>query len=122
MYQRLKQYAQEGKKFDVVVNDLTAIPCTLDEELADDLWNFLKLILNLSMAVMEETGHYFTQGNAKNCHEPLAQYEKILDDLSPKVYYSSKEVTVPSYQEQWMFYHIQKEANNLNNSTGSTEL
>ena len=55
----------------MVVNDLTAIPCTLDEELADDLWNFLKLILDLSMAVMAEDGHYFTQGNAKNCHEPL---------------------------------------------------
>ena len=52
---------------------------------------------------------------------PKAQYEKILDGLSPKVYYSSKEVTVPSYQEQWMFYHIRKEVN-LNASTGSTEL
>jgi len=119
---RLKQYAQEGKQFDVIVNDLTAIPCTLDEYLADDLWNFLKLILNLSMAVMAPDGHYFTQGNAKNCKEPLAQYERILDALEPKVYYSSKEVTVPSYQEQWMFYHIQQEANILNKSTGSTEL
>ena len=49
-------------------------------------------------------------GNAKNCIEPLKQYEKILDGLESKVYYSSKEVTVPSYQEQWMFYHIRKEA------------
>jgi len=107
---RLKQYAEEGKTFDVVINDLTAIPCTLDDELADDLWNFLKLILDLSMAVLSPTGHYFTQGNAKNCIEPLKQYEKILDGLETKVYYSSKEVTVPSYQEQWMFYHIRKQA------------
>ena len=59
---RLKKYAEEGKTFDVVINDLTAIPCTLDDELADDLWNFLKLILDLSMAVLSPTGHYFTQG------------------------------------------------------------
>ena len=61
-YFRLKKYAEEGKTFDVVINDLTAIPCTLDDELADDLWNFLKLILDLSMAVLSPTGHYFTQG------------------------------------------------------------
>jgi len=126
---RLKRYEKEGKKFDVVINDLTAIPCSLDDELADDLWNFLKLILDLSMSVMNQNGHYFTQGNAKNCVKPLKQYEKVLDCLSPKVYYSSKEVTVPSYQEQWMFYHIRKQAlelqvnkSEMNTSTGSTEL
>ena len=64
----MKKYAEEGKTFDVIINDLTAIPCTLDDELADDLWNFLKLILDLSMAVLSPTGHYFTQGKVTSGH------------------------------------------------------
>ena len=67
---RLRKYAEEGKTFDVVINDLTAIPCTLDNELADDLWNFLKLILDLSMAVLSPTGHYFTQGKVSSYSRP----------------------------------------------------
>merc|ERR1712227_253812 len=106
---RLNRYKQEGKQFDVVINDLTAIPVDgSDTKEVEDLWQFLKLILTLSMAVLRSDGVYFTQGNAKNAIDSLGKYEDVLKALSPPVTFSSEEVTVPSYHEQWMFYTVKK--------------
>ena len=60
------------------------------------------------MSVLKEDGVYFTQGNGKNAKAGLKQYENVLTGLEPKVSFSSEEVTVPSYHEQWMFYTIKK--------------
>ena len=60
------------------------------------------------MSVMDNDGIYYTQGNSKNATESLKQYENVLTCLEPKVTFSSIEVTVPSYHEQWMFYTIKK--------------
>merc|ERR1712130_313195 len=98
---RLNRYKQEGRMFDVIVNDLTAIPVdTSDEQVSNNLWQFLRLILDLSMSVLKEDGVYFTQGNGKNATNGLKQYENVLNTLEPKVSFSSEEVTVPSYHEQ----------------------
>ncbi|XP_056158100.1 spermine synthase-like, partial [Lampris incognitus] len=56
----LKKYVQEGKMFDYVINDLTAVPISTAPE-EDSTWAFLRLILDLSMKVLHPSGKYFTQ-------------------------------------------------------------
>eukprot|EP00054_Salpingoeca_dolichothecata_P007006 m.40972 g.40972 ORF g.40972 m.40972 type:complete len:418 (-) comp16807_c0_seq4:123-1376(-) len=101
----LQQYVKEGKTFDYVVNDLTAIPIGTQQE---SQWEFLRLILTLSMKVLSPTGKYFTQGNGVNMTAALDMYEKQLGLLEDKVDFSKETVTVPSYHEQWIFYTIWK--------------
>ncbi|MGH0170945.1 UNVERIFIED_CONTAM: hypothetical protein FKN15_060030 [Acipenser sinensis] len=56
----LKKYAEEGRTFDYVINDLTAVPISTAPE-EDSTWEFLRLILDLSMKVLRPSGKYFTQ-------------------------------------------------------------
>uniref|UniRef100_G1NP87 PABS domain-containing protein n=1 Tax=Meleagris gallopavo TaxID=9103 RepID=G1NP87_MELGA len=56
----LKRYAKEGRMFDYVINDLTAVPISTSPE-EDSTWEFLRLILDLSMKVLKQDGKYFTQ-------------------------------------------------------------
>lgn len=91
----LKKYVSDGKTFDYVINDLTAIPISTEPEegtvfllkyciflftyslwcyisamlvsepiqlpLVDSTWEFLRLILDLSMKVLHPSGKYLTQ-------------------------------------------------------------
>ncbi|EDV20575.1 uncharacterized protein TRIADDRAFT_31833, partial [Trichoplax adhaerens] len=102
----LKKYASEGKVFDYVINDLTAIPVSTTPQ--GSQWDFLRLILQLSMDVLSETGRYFTQGNGANNVHALKLYEEQLQKLSRKVDFRKETVCVPSYLEFWIFYEIWK--------------
>ncbi|KAM9333721.1 spermine synthase isoform 2-T2 [Pholidichthys leucotaenia] len=99
----LKKYAQEGRTFDYVINDLTAIPISTTPE-EEPTWDFLRLILDLSIKVLHPTGKYFTQGNSANLTEGLALFEEQLGKLSCPVDFCKEVVCVPSYLEQWVFY------------------
>ncbi|KAE8622533.1 hypothetical protein XENTR_v10005276 [Xenopus tropicalis] len=101
----LKMYAKEGRTFDYVINDLTAVPISTSPE-EDSTWEFLRLILDLSMKVLKEDGKYFTQGNCVNLTEALTLYEEQLNMLSCPVQFSKEVVCVPSYMELWVFYTI----------------
>lgn len=103
----LKKFAQEGRTFDYVINDLTAVPISTAPE-EDSTWEFLRLILDLSIKVLRPTGKYFTQGNCANLTEALGQYEELLGRLSCRVDFSKEVVCVPSYMELWVFYTIWK--------------
>ncbi|KAL7389505.1 hypothetical protein ABVT39_005322 [Epinephelus coioides] len=103
----LKKYVSDGKTFDYVINDLTAIPISTEPE-EDSTWEFLRLILDLSMKVLHPSGKYLTQGNAENMTEALCLYEEQLRKLSCPVKFSKEVVCVPSYLEQWVFYNIWK--------------
>uniref|UniRef100_A0AAQ4P297 Spermine synthase n=1 Tax=Gasterosteus aculeatus aculeatus TaxID=481459 RepID=A0AAQ4P297_GASAC len=103
----LKKYVQEGKTFDYVINDLTAIPISMEPE-EDSTWEFLRLILDLSIKVLHPSGKYLTQGNAENMTESLGLYEEQLGRLSCPVGFSKEVVCVPSYLEQWVFYSVWK--------------
>uniref|UniRef100_A0A8C2ZWH9 Spermine synthase n=1 Tax=Cyclopterus lumpus TaxID=8103 RepID=A0A8C2ZWH9_CYCLU len=103
----LKKYVQEGKTFDYVINDLTAIPISMEPE-EDSTWEFLRLILDLSIKVLHPSGKYLTQGNAENMKESLRLYEEQLGKLSCPVGFSKEVVCVPSYMEQWVFYSVWK--------------
>ncbi|XP_033635693.1 spermine synthase-like [Asterias rubens] len=102
----LKKYVQEGKQFDYVINDLTAVPITTEPQ--GDQWDFLRLILDLSMKVLRPSGRYFTQGNGANMTKALAMYEQQLGKLSCKVEFSKETICVPSYLEMWVFYEVWK--------------
>ncbi|XP_070569097.1 spermine synthase-like [Ptychodera flava] len=102
----MEQYIKEGKQFDYVINDLTAIPITTEPR--GSAWDFLRLILDLSMKVMKSTGKYYTQGNGANSTQALAMYENQLSKLSCPVDFSKETVCVPSYHELWVFYKIWK--------------
>lgn len=99
----LKKYVQEGRTFDYVINDLTAIPISTAPE-EDSTWEFLRLILDLSIQVLHPSGKYFTQGNSANLTEALSLYEEQLEKLSCPVSFCKEVVCVPSYLEQWVFY------------------
>uniref|UniRef100_A0A3P9Q5T0 Spermine synthase n=1 Tax=Poecilia reticulata TaxID=8081 RepID=A0A3P9Q5T0_POERE len=99
----LKKYVQEGRTFDYVINDLTAIPISTSPE-EDSMWEFLRLILDLSVRVLHPKGKYFTQGNSVNLKEALSLYEEQLGKLSCPVDFQKEVVCVPSYLEQWVFY------------------
>ncbi|XP_021474382.1 spermine synthase [Oncorhynchus mykiss] len=103
----LKKYVEEGKTFDYVINDLTAVPISTAPE-EDSTWEFLQLILDLSIKVLRPTGKYFTQGNCANLTEALALYEEQLGRLSCPVDFSKEVVCVPSYMELWVFYTVWK--------------
>lgn len=82
----LKKYVLEGRVFDYVINDLTAVPISTEPEgllfeerwirqhqlkrevtliserpHLDSMWEFLRLILDLSIKVLHPSGKYFTQ-------------------------------------------------------------
>ncbi|KAF7670269.1 hypothetical protein LDENG_00299820 [Lucifuga dentata] len=103
----LKKYVHEGRMFDYVINDLTAVPISTEPE-EDSTWDFLRLILDLSIKVLRPTGKYFTQGNSANLNEALSMYEEQLRKLSCPVDFSKEVVCVPSYLELWVFYTVWK--------------
>ncbi|KAG1940650.1 spermine synthase [Pimephales promelas] len=103
----LKKFAEQGRTFDYVINDLTAVPISTAPE-EDSTWEFLRLILDLSIRVLRPSGKYFTQGNCANLTDALSEYEKLLGRLSCKVDFSKEVVCVPSYMELWVFYTIWK--------------
>ena len=104
----LKRYAKEGREFDYVINDLTAVPISTSPE--DSTWEFLRLILDLSMKVLKQDGKYFTQGNCVNLTEALSLYKEQLGRLYCPVEFSKEIVCVPSYLELWVFYTVWKKA------------
>ncbi|XP_054962214.1 spermine synthase isoform X5 [Pan paniscus] len=97
----LKRYAKEGREFDYVINDLTAVPISTSPE-EDSTWEFLRLILDLSMKVLKQDGKYFTQGNCVNLTEALSLYEEQLGRLYCPVEFSKEIVCVPSYLELFL--------------------
>ncbi|KAM7374309.1 hypothetical protein PAMP_006975 [Pampus punctatissimus] len=98
----LKKYVQEGRTFDYIINDLTAVPISTEPE-EDSTWEFLRLILDLSIKILHPTGKYFTQGNSVNLTEALSSYEEQLGKLSCPVDFSKEVVCVPSYMELYPF-------------------
>ncbi|XP_071955747.1 spermine synthase-like isoform X2 [Antedon mediterranea] len=102
----MRNFIEEGKQFDYVINDLTAIPITTDAR--GDAWDFMRLILDLSMKVLKQDGKYFTQGNGANSTKALEMYEKQLNNLECSVNFKKEKICVPSYHEYWIFYEIWK--------------
>ncbi|XP_063242932.1 spermine synthase [Bacillus rossius redtenbacheri] len=105
----LKKFIAEGRKFDYVFGDLTDIPISTSPQ--GELWDFIRLILNSSVAVLKPNGKYMTHGNGASCPESLRMYEDQLTKLDTKVEFSRSRAFVPSFMEEWVFYQVWKKDN-----------
>ncbi|CAD7671919.1 unnamed protein product [Nyctereutes procyonoides] len=61
--------AKEGRDCDYVINDLKAIPISTSPE--DSTWEFLRLILDLSIKVLKQDGKRITQNNCQFDESPV---------------------------------------------------
>lgn len=114
----LRKSLQEGKKYDVILNDLTDIPvCKRQESLTafepnlkqqDNPWHFIEAIFNLSLACLADDGFYLNHATGRGNKASLAAYENFLLKSSVPVGYRSRMATVPSFMEIWVFYTVWK--------------
>ncbi|EPQ10598.1 Spermine synthase [Myotis brandtii] len=97
----LKRYAKEGREFDYVINDLTAVPISTSPE-EDSTWEFLRLILDLSMKVLKQDGKYFTQAPKKG--DSFAEELKLATQTGPVMpirnVYKKEKVRVITVEEK----------------------
>uniref|UniRef100_A0A2R9ATM1 PABS domain-containing protein n=1 Tax=Pan paniscus TaxID=9597 RepID=A0A2R9ATM1_PANPA len=89
----------KGDCSQVLIEDSVPISTSPEE---DSTWEFLRLILDLSMKVLKQDGKYFTQGNCVSLTE--------LGRLYCPVEFSKEILCVPSYLESWVFYTVWKKA------------
>lgn len=104
----LDRFSGEGKRFDQIFCDLTDIPLSGEKtEVGRDLWNFVKTILNKSFKCLKPDGIYHNHAVGKGCTAALIAYEKVLSEMPFKVKFTKTTEWVPSFLEEWVFYHIQ---------------
>ena len=114
----LRKSISEGKKYDVIFNDLTDIPVT---KRADSLtafeptatqkenpWHFIEAIFNLSLDCLKDDGLYMNHATGKGNTKALRAYEDFLRDAHVKVEFESRSSYVPSFMEIWVFYTVKR--------------
>ncbi|XP_065338334.1 spermine synthase isoform X2 [Cloeon dipterum] len=102
--QWLDKYITDGTKFDYVFGDLTDIPLSSTPQ--GEIWDFIRLILNKALKVLNSTGKFMTHGNGISCPTALAMYEEQLKKLETPVDFSRDHAFVPSFMEDWVFYQV----------------
>jgi len=101
----MKEYVEQGKTFDYVINDLTDIPISVS--LHDSHWGFVREILNLTLRVLKPGGKFYAQGtNGATRKKQIEEYEKQLTNLCFPVEFRREFVFVPSFEESWTFYEV----------------
>lgn len=100
----VNKFITEGKKVDYIFGDLTDIP--ISESACGELWEFMITILNSSFKILKPNGKFMTHGNGATSPESLELYEQELAKLKPPVKYTKSKAFVPSFLEDWYFYHI----------------
>ncbi|XP_055951204.1 spermine synthase-like isoform X1 [Argiope bruennichi] len=103
---KLDEYKETGKKFDVIINDLTDIPIATSPQ--GEMWDFVKKIINKSLVVLRDDGSYLNHALGESCVEALKTYEAMLSTLPVKVTFQRHSAYVPSFMENWVFYEIKK--------------
>lgn len=114
----LRQSVADGKKYDVIFNDLTDIPVTKREESLtafdssavqkDNPWHFIEVIFNLSLDCLSDHGFYMNHATGKGSVQSLEAYEKFLSNSKIRVNYQKRYSYVPSFMEIWTFYTVSK--------------
>jgi len=123
----LRQSISEGKKYDVIFNDLTDIPVSKREESLtafepsvvqkDNQWHFIEAIFNLSLDCLAEDGLYMNHATGKGSINSLKAYEDFLRKSPTQLEFKSRQSYVPSFMEIWVFYTISKK----NSTSGDRE-
>lgn len=114
----LRQSIADGKRFDVIFNDLTDIPVTKRRESLtafdssavqkDNPWHFIEVIFNLSLDCLAPGGLYMNHATGKGNTKAVLAYEEFLAESRTQVDYEKREAYVPSFMEVWLFYTIRK--------------
>nr|CAD7410869.1 unnamed protein product [Timema poppensis] len=103
----LKKYVEEGRKFDYVFGDMTDVPLSSTPQ--GEVWDFIRLILDLSLSVLKPQGKYMTHANGASCPEALSMFEQQLNKLRVPVDFTSSHAFIPSFMEDWVFYQLDTE-------------
>nr|QVD39422.1 Spermine synthase [Schistocerca gregaria] len=101
----LEKFIKEGKQFDYVFADLTDVPLSSTPQ--GELWDFIRLILNISFKVLKRTGKYMTHASGVSCPSALSMFESQLKQLPVPVKFTRDQAFVPSFMEHWVFYQVQ---------------
>lgn len=114
----LRKSFQDGKKYDVIFNDLTDIPLAGREESLtafdpsctqkDNPWHFIEAIFNLSLDCLAKDGLYMSHTTGKGNVKSLEEWEKFLNESKTKVEFKKRSSYVPSFMEIWVFYSIMR--------------
>lgn len=107
---KMRQYIQQGKKFDYVFGDLTDIP--ISNTPSGEVWDFIRSILETSFKVLKPDGKFMTHGNGVGCPKSLLMYEAQLAKLNPPVVFNKTKAFVPSFMEDWIFYQVSMKIGN----------
>nr|CAD7450121.1 unnamed protein product [Timema bartmani]CAD7461473.1 unnamed protein product [Timema tahoe] len=100
----LKKYVEEGRKFDYVFGDMTDVPLSSTPQ--GEVWDFIRLILDLSLSVLKPQGKYMTHANGASCPDALSMFEQQLNKLRVPVDFTSSHAFIPSFMEDWVFYQV----------------
>ncbi|KAL4704015.1 hypothetical protein ACJJTC_018055 [Scirpophaga incertulas] len=106
----VKKFIKDGKKVDYIFGDLTDIP--IAESACGELWEFMIDILQSAFKILNANGKFMTHGNGATSPESLELYEQELVKLKPAVKFTKSKAFVPSFLEEWIFYHIAFDRNN----------
>ncbi|XP_032510929.1 spermine synthase [Danaus plexippus] len=100
----IDKLCSQNRKVDFVFGDLTDIP--ISESPGGELWEFMINILDAAFRVLKPTGKFMTHGNGATSPASLELYERVLNDMQPKVAFQKCKAFVPSFLEDWIFYQI----------------
>ncbi|CAG9560745.1 unnamed protein product [Danaus chrysippus] len=100
----IDKLCSQNRKVDYVFGDLTDIP--ISETPGGELWEFMINILDAAFRVLKPTGKFMTHGNGATSPASLELYERVLNDMKPKVAFQKCKAFVPSFLEDWIFYQI----------------
>ncbi|XP_064488814.1 spermine synthase-like isoform X2 [Ornithodoros turicata] len=106
---KMKDYIEEGRLFDIVFNDLTDFPISSEPQaITGGHWDFVRKIVNMSMKVLRQNGRLLNHAIGVSCPSSLETYEKLLKSLPVNVEFTKHSDHVPSFMEEWVFYEIRK--------------
>lgn len=113
-FEYLKHAAAEGKKFDIILSDLTDFPIT--DSVHGEHWDLLKHDIELSMPCLksaDEDGHFLIHGVGRSAVNTIKQFEELLNNFKQppaikQLRWEKHEAFVPSFLEYWQFYDIQR--------------
>ncbi|KAH6929072.1 hypothetical protein HPB50_022547 [Hyalomma asiaticum] len=96
---KMKEYITEGRKFDVVFNDLTDIPISTEPQ--GEHWDFIKKIVTMGLAVLRVNGLFLNHAIGVSCPSALETYEELLKELPFRLSFSKHTAHVPSFMEEY---------------------
>ncbi|XP_076808429.1 spermine synthase-like [Clavelina lepadiformis] len=117
----LRQYSEEGRKFDYVISDITDIPIepkndiTSDKtsqvffsDVNDSIWVFFKQVYKLCLKVTTNDGYLMTHVGASSNKRAIENFERETSKLDKNLKMKYYHKHIPTFEDRWTFCHIKK--------------